>query len=301
LCPAYDALRQPDHLYDTEHSYLFYDYPSPDAMPELPEVEITRRGIAPHITGREIERIIVRNPRLRWPVPVRLASKVTGRKVERVGRRAKYLLLDTGNGSIIIHLGMSGSLRILNQNVPPNHHDHVDIVFNEGSLLRYHDPRRFGCILWARHPLRHKLLRNLGPEPLHDEFDGAYLYRISRTRSGPVKQLLMNSGVVSGIGNIYANEALFLAGIHPLRRANRISAERYQYLAGNVKRVLCRAITAGGTTLRDFQKADGNPGYFGLSLQVYGKEGEPCPRCSGAIKRRTTQQRSTYYCAHCQR
>lgn len=270
-------------------------------MPELPEVEITRQGIAPHITGCRIENIIVRNPRLRWPVPVRLATKIRGRKVERVGRRAKYLLLDTGNGSIIIHLGMSGSLRILNQNVPPNQHDHVDIVFDNGSFLRYRDPRRFGCILWARHPFQHRLLRNLGPEPLQDGFDGAYLYRIARTRTGPVKQMLMNSDVVSGIGNIYANEALFLAGIHPLRRANRISEARYHRLAGEVKRVLCSAIAAGGTTLRDFQKADGDPGYFRLSLQVYGKEGQPCPLCSRAITRRATQQRSTFYCARCQR
>ena len=270
-------------------------------MPELPEVEITRQGIAPHITGHKIEDVIVRNPGLRWPVPARLASNVKGRRVESVDRRAKYLVLDTGNGGIIIHLGMSGSLRILNQNVPPNQHDHVDIVFDGGSHLRYRDPRRFGCILWSRAPLSHTLLRNLGPEPLDDEFDGSYLYRISRNRPGPVKHLLMNARVVSGIGNIYANEALYLAGIHPLRPARRISPGRYQNLAGEVKRVLRNAIAAGGTTLRDFQKADGNPGYFGQSLQVYNRKGAPCPSCGRPIKRAVTQQRSTYYCTKCQR
>ncbi len=270
-------------------------------MPELPEVEITRRGIAPHIIDRRITDFIVRNPHLRWRIPTRLASYVKGREVEQVERRAKYLLLAAGSGSIIIHLGMSGSLRILNQNVPPHQHDHVDIVFDGGICLRYRDPRRFGCILWSRHPLHHRLLRHLGPEPLGDEFDGAYLHRAAYRRPGPVKHLIMNARLVSGIGNIYANEALFSAGIHPLRSANRISVERYQRLAEEVKRVLSNAISAGGTTLRDFQKADGNPGYFGLSLQIYGREGEPCPSCSRPIRRRMTQQRSTYYCVQCQR
>lgn len=270
-------------------------------MPELPEVEITRRGIAPHITGREIENVVVRNPALRWPVPAQLASRTRGRRVEQVARRAKYLIVDTGNGGIIIHLGMSGSLRILKQNVPPDQHDHVDIVLRGGRRLRYRDPRRFGCILWAKSPGQHRLLRDLGPEPLGDEFDGAYLYDIARNRTVPVKQLLMNSRVVSGIGNIYANEALFMAGIHPLRRAGRISEARYAGLAAEIKRVLNGAIAAGGTTLRDFQRADGAPGYFRLSLQVYGREGEPCPSCACALRRCTTQQRSTYYCPRCQR
>lgn len=270
-------------------------------MPELPEVEITRRGIAPHITGREIREVVVRNPQLRWRVPTRLASCVEGREVHQVERRAKYLLLDTGNGGIIIHLGMSGSLRILNQNAPPHQHDHVDIVFEGGNCLRYRDPRRFGCILWSNEPLRHRLLRHLGPEPLQDEFDGNYLYQVARRRPGPVKQLLMNASVVSGIGNIYASESLFLAGIYPLRGANRISLARYGRLADAVKTVLMDAIAAGGTTLRDFQQADGDPGYFGLSLQVYGREDQDCPSCSQPVRRCTTGQRSTYYCVHCQR
>jgi formamidopyrimidine-DNA glycosylase len=270
-------------------------------MPELPEVEITKRGIAPHVTHRTVNSIVVRNPNLRWRVPARLARNLVGKKIEAVNRRAKYLLLDAGTGTLIIHLGMSGSLRILQRDEPPTRHDHVDIVFENGICLRYRDPRRFGCILWSRHPARHRLLRNLGPEPLLDEFDGAYLYQTARRRPGPVKSLLMNAGVVSGIGNIYANEALFAAGIHPLRHANRVSIHRYQRLTDEVKRILCSAIEAGGTTLKDFRKTDGQPGYFGFSLQIYGREGEPCPVCTRTIRRKLTQQRSTYYCPQCQK
>ena len=270
-------------------------------MPELPEVEITKQGIAPHVTHRTVNNIVVRNPNLRWRVPSRLATYLVGRKIEAVNRRAKYLLLDAGTGTLIIHLGMSGSLRILKHDDPPTRHDHVDILFDDDICLRFRDPRKFGCILWSRNPAHHRLLKNLGPEPLLDGFNGAYLYQAARRRPGPVKNLLMNAGVVSGIGNIYANEALFSAGIQPLRHANRVSAHRYQGLTDEIKRILCSAIEAGGTTLNDFRKTDGQPGYFGFSLQVYGREGEPCPLCTRAIRRSTTQQRSNFYCSHCQK
>ena len=270
-------------------------------MPELPEVEITKFGIAPHITQRTIEGMIVRNPKLRWPIPSRLATQMVGRKVVEVTRRAKYLMLDTGSGSLIVHLGMTGSLRILTHNATPNQHDHVDILFDNDVCLRYRDPRRFGCILWSRHPLRHRLLRNLGPEPLSDAFNGAFLYHAARRRPGPVKGMLMSSSVVSGIGNIYANEALFAAGIHPARCANRISIHRYHRLASEIKHLLRGAIEAGGTTLRDFRKADGKPGFFRFSLKIYGREGEPCPGCGRTIRRGTTQQRSNFYCSQCQK
>jgi formamidopyrimidine-DNA glycosylase len=281
--------------------FLPTDTPRANEMPELPEVEITRQGIAPCVIDHTIKDIIVRNPGLRWPVSSRLASSARGLRIERVARRAKYLVLYTRSGGIIIHLGMSGSLRILNQEEPPHQHDHVDIVLDDGNCLRYRDPRRFGCILWSRHPLRHRLLRDLGPEPLGEEFNGDYLFRAARGRKLAVKQFLMDARVVSGIGNIYANEALYCAGIHPLRAAGRIGRQRCRRLSDELKHILERAIDAGGTTLRDFRRADGNPGYFGLSLRIYGREGEPCPSCARPIRRRTTGQRSTYYCTHCQR
>ena len=268
-------------------------------MPELPDVEITRLGISPHITNRTVQDIRVRNPHLRWRVPGRLSNKLIGRRIESVTRRAKYLLLNTCSGTVIIHLGMSGSLRILNLNTPPHPHDHVDFVFSH-KCLRFRDPRRFGCILWSQRPLQHRLLKHLGPEPLADDFDGDHLYQTARQRSCAVKNLLMNARVVSGVGNIYANEALFAAGIHPQRAANRVSLERYQVLSVETKRILVGAVNAGGTTLRDFQRADGQPGYFRHSLKIYDREGEPCPRCKNPIRRKVIQARSSFYCPRCQ-
>lgn len=270
-------------------------------MPELPEVEITRRGIAPHVARQRVLSVKVRNPNLRWRVPVRLAHHLAGAEVESVSRRAKYLLLNTAAGSVIIHLGMSGSLRVLRPGTPPQPHDHVDIVFGNDRCLRFRDPRRFGCVLWARHPQRHRLLQDLGPEPLSADFSGDHLFEISRSRSCAVKNLLMNARVVVGIGNIYASEALYAAGIHPQRGAHRISLGRYQRLAGHAKRILNDAIEAGGTTLRDFQQADGRPGYFRYALEVYGRDGSPCGRCGNVIKRRVIGQRSSFYCPKCQR
>lgn len=268
-------------------------------MPELPEVEITRLGISPYVTNRTVRNIRVHNPHLRWRVPLRLANNLIGRRIKSVTRRAKYLLLNTCSGTVIIHLGMSGSLRVLKSWTPPNRHDHVDFIFDD-ECLRFRDPRRFGCILWSNQPTRHRLLKNLGPEPLGGEFNGNHLYQSSRRRSGAVKGLLMNARVVSGVGNIYANEALFAAGIHPQRRADRVSLKRYQLLAHATKRILTAAIQAGGTTLKDFQRADGQPGYFRHSLKVYGREGELCPRCGASIRRKVAQGRSSFYCPRCQ-
>jgi formamidopyrimidine-DNA glycosylase len=270
-------------------------------MPELPEVETTRRGIKPYVSGQRIVKVIVRERRLRWPVQKGLEHQLCGQQIDKVSRRGKYLLLHTGAGTLIIHLGMSGSLRILPSDTAPQKHDHVDIVLSNQQCLRLRDPRRFGCIFWTTtDPLQHELLKHLGPEPLSEAFDADYLYTSSRKRKVAVKQLIMNSHIVVGVGNIYANEALFLAGIRPGLAAGRISKPRYQQLVNAIKTVLSNAIQQGGTTLRDFIASDGNPGYFQLQLNVYGRSGEPCPRCGAAIKSVHQGQRATYYCPKCQ-
>lgn len=272
-------------------------------MPELPEVETTRRGIEPHIRGRRVAAVRVRERRLRQPVPPGLEGALAGQTVERVERRGKYLLLRTAAGTLLMHLGMSGSLRLLrSKDVPPGPHDHLDIAFDDGSVLRLRDPRRFGLALWTRgDPLRHALLQGLGPEPLEAGFDGAHLYAASRGRRAAVKALIMDSRIVVGVGNIYASEALHCAGIHPLRAAGRISAERYERLAACIRKVLRAALRRGGTTLRDFSDGDGRPGYFAQSLAAYGREGLPCPACGAAIRCIRQGQRSTYFCPVCQR
>ncbi|AQA17407.1 DNA-formamidopyrimidine glycosylase [Halioglobus japonicus] len=270
-------------------------------MPELPEVETTRRGVEPYSAGQTIKRVIVRNPSLRWPVPASLPRKLRGQQVTAVERRAKYLLFRTAAGSMMIHLGMSGSLRVVDAREPPGKHDHIDIVFEGGRCLRYNDPRRFGCCLWLGPGESHDLLEGLGPEPLGPDFDGDLLFRRSRGRKVPVKQFVMDGKVVVGVGNIYANEALFQAGIRPDRPAGRISRARYERLAEEIKRVLTFAINQGGTTLRDFVGGDGKPGYFAQQLFVYGREGEPCKRCQRMLKKSTLGQRTTVYCVACQR
>lgn len=271
-------------------------------MPELPEVETTRRGIAPHLIGHMVERVIVREPRLRWPVTAALVRGLTGNTIEAIERRAKYLLLKSSRGTAIVHLGMSGSLRVLPGDFPPFAHDHLDLTLDDGRILRYTDPRRFGCWLWtARDPHRHPLLARLGPEPLGERFDGEYLFDKSRKRRAAVKNFIMDSRVVAGVGNIYASEALFGAGIHPLRAAGRISRRRYDALAAATRAVLARAIREGGTTLRDYTQSDGNPGYFALKLDVYERDGEPCRRCRTAIRTLVIGQRASYYCPICQR
>ncbi len=271
-------------------------------MPELPEVETTRRGVAPHVLDRLIVRVAVRESRLRWPVPDALAEELPGKRFTSVGRRAKYLLFDCGSGVLLVHLGMSGSLRITPENEPPGKHAHVDILFDSGKTLRYTDPRKFGSMLW--HPAglgEHPLLQGLGPEPLGDEFGGALLHGVSRGRKTAVKNLIMDSRVVAGVGNIYACEALFLAGIHPARACGRISAARYEKLAESIRLVLGEAIRAGGTSLRDFTGGDGRPGYFKHQLNVYGREGEDCVRCSSGLRELRLGQRSTVFCPSCQR
>lgn len=271
-------------------------------MPELPEVETTRRGIDPHVSGQVVSQVVIRNPRLRWPIPPLLASELPGRKIGRIERRAKYLLLYAGDGCLMIHLGMSGSLRIVESGTPTNRHDHVDIVLESGRILRYCDPRRFGCVLWLKEaPAAHPLLCALGPEPLGDDFDGDLLFRLSRGRKAPVKTFIMDNHVVVGVGNIYANEALFMAGIRPDRPAGRISLIRYRKLAHCIREVLAQAIAVGGTTLRDFVGGDGKPGYFQQSLLAYGRAGQPCSHCKTPMKEIRLGQRSTVYCPLCQR
>ena len=271
-------------------------------MPELPEVETTRRGIEPWLKDAVVRRIAVRQRQLRWPVPRRLGRELPGQAVRKVGRRAKYLLLGADKGTLIIHLGMSGSLRVLEDPGPPGAHDHVDLALSSGRVLRFNDPRRFGAMLWTtRNPLRHPLLRDLGPEPLSSEFSGESLYTAARGRRVAVKNLIMNSRVVVGVGNIYASEALFRAGIRPTRPAGRISLARMEALAQAIRTVLNDALAAGGTTLRDFTWGDGQPGYFAQELQVYERAGLPCPVCQLPLKRVVLGQRSTYFCPACQR
>ncbi len=244
---------------------------------------------------------MVREPRLRWPVPDQLALALTGQAIQAVERRAKYLLFRTAKGTLLVHLGMSGSLRVVAPDVPPGRHDHIDILLEGGICLRYHDPRRFGCFLWLVPGVSHPLLLYLGPEPLSAEFDGQLLYRRSRGRKGPIKNLIMDGKVVVGVGNIYANEALFLSGIRPARAAGRVSLARYQRLADVIKQVLTSAIDQGGTTLRDFVGGDGRPGYFAQQLLVYGRAGQECKHCGTALRELRLGQRSSVYCVTCQR
>jgi formamidopyrimidine-DNA glycosylase len=270
-------------------------------MPELPEVETTRRGLAPHLLGRTVVALDVRQPRLRWPIPRALCTQLPGQRIEAIERRAKYLLVHTEPGSALLHLGMSGSLRILPAHTPVGAHDHVDWRLDSGCVLRYTDPRRFGSQLWQPRGETHELLAGLGPEPLSDEFDGDLLWSRSRGRKAAVKLFLMDQAIVVGVGNIYASEALFAAGIHPKRAAGSVSRERYARLAADVKRILAHAIRRGGTTLRDFISPDGAPGYFEQELFAYGREGEACKVCGAPIRASVIGQRSTFYCTNCQR
>lgn len=271
-------------------------------MPELPEVETTRRGVAPHIVNKPIRTVVIRQHRLRWPVLPSLGDELIGRPVRAVGRRAKYLLFYLEHGCMLLHLGMSGSLRIVDPAAPADSHDHVDIVFAGGTCLRFRDPRRFGSIHWTgQDPLQHWLLRHLGPEPLGNEFNAGYLYDLSRNRTRSIKTFIMDSRTVVGVGNIYASEALFQSGIHPLREAGKISLARYAGLTASIRDVLDAALGKGGTTLRDFVGGDGAPGYFKMELDVYDRAGEPCRGCGEVISVIRVGQRSTYYCKQCQR
>jgi formamidopyrimidine-DNA glycosylase len=271
-------------------------------MPELPEVETTRRGIAPHMEGKRVRRVVVRSGKLRRPVSPELPEKLAGRTILLVERRGKYLLLRTDRGSVILHLGMSGHLRIVPPLTSAEKHDHLDIVLENGAALRLTDPRRFGLALWTgSDPLTHPLLAGLGPEPLEEGFDGEYLFQASRGRTLAVKQFIMDGRTVAGVGNIYANEALFRAGVHPARPAGELTRPRCTRLAAAVKEVLHEAIALGGSTLGDFLNGAGKPGYFRLQLNVYGRADEPCPRCAAAIQQSRQGGRSTFFCRKCQR
>ena len=270
-------------------------------MPELPEVETTCRGLAPHCIGRYVVTVVVRNAQLRWPIPADLAQQVAGQSILSLTRRAKYLIMTLQHGTLILHLGMSGSLRIIDSNSPAGVHDHVDLVLDNGSCIRLRDPRRFGAVLWTQSDvLRHPLLEKLGPEPLSDIFDESYLHRCSRGRKAPIKTFLMDSHVVVGVGNIYANEALFHAGIRPTTPAGRLSRIRYARLTAAIRATLTRAIEAGGSTLRDFVNSAGEAGYFQQQYMVYGRSGKSCRICAGSIKHLRQGQRSTFYCPYCQ-
>jgi len=270
-------------------------------MPELPEVEITCRGIRPVVTGREVTGLEVRNPKLRQPVPADLAERIVGERVEAVRRRAKYLLLDFARGSVLVHLGMSGSLRVIAADEPAGVHDHVDLLFG-AHALRLRDPRRFGLVLWQDgDALRHPLLAALGCEPLDDEFDAARLYRTTRAVRAPIKLALMDARRVVGVGNIYASESLFRARIHPLAPAGSLGPKRIARLVEAVRETLRAAIDAGGSTLRDFVGGDGRPGYFQQQYFVYGREGLPCRICATPVRRLVVGQRSSFFCPRCQR
>jgi formamidopyrimidine-DNA glycosylase len=271
-------------------------------MPELPEVETTRRGLLPHVVGHTIQQIIVRNPKLRWPVPENLPQLAQLQTIQALSRRGKYLLIQLDSGTILVHLGMSGSLRILDSTTPAGVHDHIDIVLQNQQCIRLRDPRRFGAVLWAENnPLNHALLVNLGVEPLTDDFNGDYLYTKSRGRSSSIKSFIMDSHHVVGVGNIYANESLFHAGIHPELAAGKISRPRYARLVESIKNTLEKAITAGGSTLRDFVGSDGASGYFQQQYFVYGRTDLTCHQCGQLIRHLRQNQRSTFYCAYCQK
>lgn len=282
-------------------------------MPELPEVETTRRGVEPHVVGHRVRALLVHEPRLRWRVPASLPAKVAGAKVTGAQRRAKYLLFPLEGGALtggatgspatlLVHLGMSGNLRVLPAATPRLTHDHFDLVLDSGETLRFNDPRRFGSLhLVEGDPAQHPLLRHLGPEPLGPDFDGGTLWRASRKRRVAVKQFIMDAKVVVGVGNIYASEALFRAGIRPGRQARGLTRAECDRLAAAIRSVLAKAIKVGGTTLRDYVGADGNPGYFRQKLFVYERAGEPCRKCGTPVRQRVQGQRSTYWCPACQK
>jgi len=271
-------------------------------MPELPEVETTRRGLAAHLTGLTIKDAVIRNSKMRWPISKNLPKLLRGLTIRSLKRRAKYLLMDCGNGTLILHLGMSGSLRILPAGHSPEKHDHFDLVLSDGTLMRLRDPRRFGAVLWHKGDvLTHPLLASLGPEPLEPDFDARYLHHATRGRSISIKQCIMDNHIVVGVGNIYANEALFRAGIRPQLAAGKLSLQRCAKLVDEIRATLAEAIDKGGSTLRDFVNSAGQPGYFQQHYWVYGREGKPCRRCGLTIKQIRQGQRSSFFCRGCQK
>ena len=270
-------------------------------MPELPEVETTRQGLLPRLLGHRLQHLTVRNSRLRWPVPADLDRQLAGKTLVGLARRGKYLLFDFGAGTQIVHLGMSGSLRFAESHEAIGIHDHIDWQFDNGALLRLRDPRRFGAVLWSSDPMQHPLLASLGPEPLSDAFDGFYLYTQCRKRSTAIKQIIMDGHVVVGVGNIYASESLFHAGIRPGTAAQNLTRPACGRLASAIKRVLTAAIAAGGSSLRDYVQTSGDLGYFQLQTRVYNRAGLPCATCNSPIRRIIQGQRASFYCPSCQR
>ena len=271
-------------------------------MPELPEVETTLRGIEPHILHKKILYISIRQPKLRWQIPVKeFNQNLPNNSFLSINRRGKYLILKSQKGFVLIHLGMSGCLRIFKQKQIPEKHDHVDIVFKDNSILRYTDPRRFGCMLWTKFPKEHSLLSYLGPEPLGNQFSGEYLYKKSRKRTVPIKNLIMDSKIVVGVGNIYANESLFIAGIRPTKKSGQIKKHEYEDLAKTIKVLLLKSIEKGGTTITNFVGGDNKPGYFKQELMVYGRNGKNCYQCNKVLQETKINQRSTVFCSYCQK
>lgn len=271
-------------------------------MPELPEVETTRRGISPHIHQQTVKEVRISNHQLRWPIPDDMPELIVGQKIQDIQRRGKYLLITFKHGTALWHLGMSGSLRIVDAQTGIGKHDHVDWIFSKETVLRFNDPRRFGALLWTDQPIdEHPLLSHLGPEPLSENFCGNYLYKKSRKKSIAIKSFIMDAKIVVGVGNIYANEALFASGIHPLKSCAKVSANKYIVLAENIKRILNKAIKQGGTTLRDFVGGDGKPGYFAQELFVYGRGGQACKTCGKKLTEKRLAQRTTVYCTACQK
>ncbi|WP_019142037.1 bifunctional DNA-formamidopyrimidine glycosylase/DNA-(apurinic or apyrimidinic site) lyase [Noviherbaspirillum massiliense] len=273
-------------------------------MPELPEVEVTRRGVAPHLEGQTVKAVILRHSGLRWPFPPDLPARIQGRTIRGIGRRGKYLLIEFDHGTLIVHLGMSGHLRVLPSTTPARKHDHFDLVMDT-QMLRLNDPRRFGAVLWHGREDGaigdHLLLRGLGVEPLEEGFDANVLYEQTRNRTAPVKQVLLAGDIVVGVGNIYACESLFKAGINPRTPARRIGLARYEKLAKAIREILTAAIEQGGSTLRDFLAVNGQPGYFQQSYFVYDRADQPCRVCSASIRQIRQGQRSTFYCPNCQK
>lgn len=269
-------------------------------MPELPEVEVSRMGITPHLEGEVIDKILIRQAKLRWPIPQEI-HQLEGQVIRAIKRRAKYLIIETDQGNAIIHLGMSGHLRVLEQMIPENKHDHVDLCLTNGKVLRYHDPRRFGAWLWTKPGDVHSVMNHLGPEPLTDEFNTEHLFQATQKRKTAIKQVIMDNKVVVGVGNIYACESLFFSKIHPLTPANQISLAQCELLVAQIKTVLAKAISQGGTTLKDFSQTDGKPGYFAQELQVYGRAKQACHLCGEKIESIVIGQRNTFFCPSCQR
>ncbi|MDH5433468.1 MAG: bifunctional DNA-formamidopyrimidine glycosylase/DNA-(apurinic or apyrimidinic site) lyase [Gammaproteobacteria bacterium] len=270
-------------------------------MPELPEVETSKRGIYPYCLNQKIKTIEVRNSRLRWPVNEDISEKMSGQTIIEIVRRGKYLLLITESNSLMIHLGMSGSLRICEATRPVEKHDHVDIELQNGKIIRYNDPRRFGCVMLNPDKLNHKLLIKLGVEPLESEFSAEYLYKACKSSNQPIKSLIMNSQIVVGVGNIYAQESLFRSKIKPTRKANGLSRKMVADLVNSIKQILSQAIEAGGSSLKDFTSAEGKPGYFQQTLDVYGRSGQPCKQCGKELKKIIIAQRATVFCSSCQK